>query len=83
MAFNRVKLGHVVTFMKYLASVVFLIFLPKTLTWNKIAFRLSYFLNLAVLVVNKLTKVSQKELPIFFFITNLSLLIVKISGAYN
>ena len=83
MAFNRVKLGRVVTFMKYLASVVSLIFLPKTLTWNKIAFGLSYLLNLAVLVVNKLTKVSQKELPIFLFITNLSLLIVKISGAYN
>ena len=30
------KLGRVVTFMKYLDSMVSLIFLPKTLIWNKI-----------------------------------------------
>ena len=35
MTLNRVKLGLVVTFMKYLASVVSLIFLPKTVIWNK------------------------------------------------
>ena len=35
---NRVKLGRADTFMKYLASVVSLIFLPEILTWNKITF---------------------------------------------
>ena len=34
MTLNRVKLGDAVTFMKYFASVVSLIFLPKTLIWN-------------------------------------------------
>ena len=38
MTFNNVKLGRAVTFMKYLARVVSLIFLPKTLNWNKITF---------------------------------------------
>ena len=38
MTLNRVKLGHAVLFMKYLASVVCLIFLPKTLNWNKTTF---------------------------------------------
>ena len=38
MALNCVKLGRTVTFMKYFASVVTLIFLPKTLIWNKITF---------------------------------------------
>ena len=33
MTFNRVK--RAITFMKYLASVDFLIFLSKTLIWNK------------------------------------------------
>ena len=32
--FNRVKLRHAVTFVKYFACVVPLMFLPKTLTWN-------------------------------------------------
>ena len=32
MTLNRVRLGRTVTFMKYLASVVFLMFLEKTLT---------------------------------------------------
>ena len=31
MTLNRVKLGYAVTFIKYLASVVSLIFLPETL----------------------------------------------------
>ena len=33
MTFNRVK--RAITFMKYLASVDFLIYLSKTLIWNK------------------------------------------------
>ena len=35
---NRVKLGRAVTFIKYLASVVSLIFLVLALIWNKITF---------------------------------------------
>ena len=38
MTLNCVKLGRAVTFMKYLDSRVSLIFLPKTLIWNKIKF---------------------------------------------
>ena len=40
--------------MKYFASVVALIYLPKTLIWNKIAFLASLSLNLVKLVVNEL-----------------------------
>ena len=56
MTFYRIKLGRAVTFMKYLASVVSLIFLAKTLIWNKITFPASNSLNLAELVVNEPTK---------------------------
>ena len=45
MSFNCVKLGRAVTFMKYIDSVVSLIFLPKTLIWNKITYRLSKFIE--------------------------------------
>ena len=38
MTLNRVKLGRTVTFTKYLASAVSLIFLALTLIWNKITF---------------------------------------------
>ena len=38
MNLNRVKPGCAVTFMKYLASVAFLIFPPKILIRNKIMF---------------------------------------------
>ena len=44
---NRITLGRAVTFMKCLASVISLIFLPKTLIWNKITFPASYSLNFA------------------------------------
>ena len=56
MTLNCVKLGRAVTFMKYLASVVFLKSLAKTLIWNKIAFPASNLLNYAELVVNEPTK---------------------------
>ena len=56
MTLNRLKLGRTVTFMKYLARVIFLIFLIETLIWNKIALWLSNLLNLAELVVNEHTK---------------------------
>ena len=38
MTLKRVKLGRAATFMKYLASIVSLIFLSKTIFWNKIVF---------------------------------------------
>ena len=50
MTLNCVKLGHAVTFMKYLASIVSLIFLAKTLIWSKIMFPASNLLNIAELV---------------------------------
>ena len=56
MTLNRVKLGRAVTFMKFLASVVSLIFLPKTLIWNKITFKTSNSLKFAELVKNELMK---------------------------
>ena len=80
MTLNCVKLGRAVTFMEYLDSVASLIFLPKTLIWKKITFQPSNLLNLAELVKNQLL---QKRLPIFLFLFNLSLLIVKILSAYN
>ena len=84
MTLNRVKLGRAVTFMKYLASVVSLIFLPKTLIWNKTTFPASNSLNLAELVVSELTRsISKKTFPTFLFISDLSLLGVKISRPYN
>ena len=45
MILNRVKLGRAVTFIKYLASAVSLIFHPKTLIWNKITFAASNLLK--------------------------------------
>ena len=57
---NRAKLGHVVTFMKYLASVVSLISLVKTLICNKITFLASNLLNLTELVVNEPIKSTKK-----------------------
>ena len=38
MTLNCAKLGRAVTFMKYLARVVSLIYLAKTLIWDKIKF---------------------------------------------
>ena len=68
MTLNYVKLGRVVTFMKYLASAVSSIFLPKTLIWNKITFQLSNLLNLAELVVNEFKKsISRKNYQYSFF----------------
>ena len=68
MTLNRVKLGRAVTFMKYLASIVALIFLAKALTWNKIKFRLSNLLNLAELTESKLTKsIFKKSYQVSFF----------------
>ena len=53
MTLNRLKLGRAVTFMKYLASVVSLIFLVKTVIWKKINFPTLNLMNLAELVENE------------------------------
>ena len=56
MTLNCVKPGRAVTFIKYLASVVSLMFLPKTLIWNKTTFSASNLMNFAELVENELMK---------------------------
>ena len=61
MTLNRVKLERAVTFMEYLACSVSLIFLPKTLIFNKITFLASISLNLPKLVVNELMKSIYKK----------------------
>ena len=53
MTLNRAKVGRTVTFMKYIASAVSLIYLAKTLIWNKITLTASNSLNVAELVVNE------------------------------
>ena len=84
MTLNRVKLGRAVTFVKYLASIGSLIFLAKTLIWNKITFAASNLLNVAELVVNEpMRSIYKKKLPILIFLPNLSLLNIKISRACN
>ena len=50
---NCVKLGRAVTFMKYLASLVSLIFVAKTLIWDKITFPASNLWNIVELVENE------------------------------
>ena len=68
MILNRLKLGRTVTFMKYLASVVSLIFLAKTLIWNKINFPTLNLMNLAELVENEPMKsIYQKIYQNSFF----------------
>ena len=58
---NCVKLGRAVTFMKYIASVVSLIFLVKTSIWNKIMFSALNLLNFAELVENESLKSIYKK----------------------
>ena len=82
--FNRLKLGRPVAFMKYLASVVSLISLPKTLIWNEIAFsgiRFAEFFRAGGRLVYE--GYLQKLLEIFFLLFSLSLLIVKVLRAYD
>ena len=84
MSLNCVKLGHAVTLTKDLASAVSLIFLPKTLIWNKITFPVSNLLNFGELLKSELMKnISKKIYKIFLFVSNLLLLIVRILRAYN
>ena len=59
--------------MKYLVDVVSLIFLPKTLIWNKITFRISNSMKFGELMVNEFAEsVSKKELLVFLFPSDLS-----------
>ena len=70
MTLNLVKLGHAVTFMKYHAGIVSLIFLKKTLIWNKITFQASNLLNFAELLENELISkrvFRKKKYQYFFF----------------
>ena len=67
MTLNGLNLGREVTFMKYFASVVSLIFLLKILTWNKITFLASNFLNIAELVGNELIKSIYETFYQYFF----------------
>ena len=83
MTLNRVKLGRAVTFMKYLASVVSLIFLAKTLIWNKITFPASNLQNFAELVENEPLRSIYKKTYQHFFLCDLSLPNEKISRAHN
>ena len=53
MTLSRLKLGSAVTYMKYFAGVVSLIFLAKTVILNKIKFAASNLLILVELVVNE------------------------------
>ena len=63
MTLNCKRLGRAVTFTKYLAaSVVSLIFLTKTLIWNKITFPASNLLNFAELVENESLKSIYKKI---------------------
>ena len=69
MTLNRLKLGRAVNFMKYLAIVVSLIFLAKTLIWNKISFPTLNLMNLAELVENEpMRSIYQKIYQHSFFV---------------
>ena len=83
MAFNRLKLERAVTFMKYFACVLSLIFQPKSWFWNKITFLASNLLRFAASQKRADEEHLQKNLPIFHFLSNLLLFIVKVLRAYN
>ena len=77
MILNRAKLA-------YIASVVSLIFITKTLFWNKAKFPTSDLLNLTELVVNELIKsISKQNNQYPFFYPIYHCFDVKISRAYN
>ena len=68
MTLNRLKLERAVTFMKYLASEVSLIFIAKTLISNKINFYKLILMNLAELVESEPMKsIYQKTYQNSFF----------------
>ena len=67
MTLDRVKLGRAVTFMKYLASLVSLIFLAKTLIRNKITFPASNLQNFVELVESEPLKSIYKKIYQYYF----------------
>ena len=83
MTLDCIKLRRAVTFKKYLANVVSLIFLPKN--WNKATFLASNLLNFSELLENELMKSVFKKNSqyLFFQYCNVLLLIAKIFRAYN
>ena len=62
MTLNCKKLRGAINFMKYLARVVSLIFLVKTLIWDEITSPASNLLNFAELVVNESLKSVCKKI---------------------
>ena len=72
-----------VTFMKYPISVVSLMFLPKTLIWNKTTLPASNSYNFAELVESELMKSFSKNIHRYSFFCQIHLFIVKILRAYN
>ena len=76
MILNHVKLEYVVTSIKYIVSLIFLL---NTLTGNKMMLPPSNLLNLLVLVEHEL----QKYLTILYFLFDLSGLKVKDLQANN
>ena len=67
MTHNCIKLGRAVAFMKYLPSTVSLIFLQKTLIWNRITFTGSNSLKFIELVENELVKSISKKIDQYYF----------------
>ena len=67
MTINRVKLERAVIFIKYTASVVPLIFPPKTLILKKIVLATSNSLKVLELVGNELGKSFSECVQQFFF----------------
>ena len=67
MTLNRVSLGRAVAFMKYLASVASIIFLAKTLIWNKITFSTLNSLDLAKMMANDPKKSIYKRITNILF----------------
>ena len=61
MVLDHAKLGCAFTFIKDLARVFSLSFLPKTLIWNKMVFLASNLLKLAEMVVNQLKTTISKN----------------------
>ena len=79
MTLNDLKLRRAVTFMKYIVSLVSLIFLAKTLIFPDIKLDESCRANGRWAYEGYL----PKNLPKFLFLFDLSLLNVKISRAYK
>ena len=81
---NRLKRERTVIFIKYIATVIFLVFPPKTLISSKIMLPASNLLKVLELVENELEKTFfRKYLAILFFASDLSKLKVNVLEANN